>query len=403
MTFFASKDLALGPIRFGVAPRKPMDAIDTDPAFSTGAAGEFIRRRGEGYFFGDKKREETPAVRAAQSVRTTSFLSSLKPGSGGSYGFVAMMVIGLLLMLLGLAVLKSKGPQGWVEIIFGFLLIVTPLVLTARKRGQLIAQEERERAEREAIERRNEEMLSKYHEALDRLRTDRSDDALDRLRIQREALTLPFELWGTSARGLMLQIGFDELARRGPARSAEVTALIQRSGEAAGLFDKSIRQVLRDLYLTFLWHLLADDRLGPAQQEQLRALANGLQVEVAELALETSVIDQFERLRGITGNNLPKRQCTMPLVFQEHCIHETPAGSSTLHLTDRRVILAGKKPVNEIPLPKLFDLEVDIDKALLTMKSNQKKPLELTLTDPLYSAALIDIARSLDTRPRGFA
>lgn len=403
MTFFASKELALGPIRFGVAPRKPVEAIDSEPAFSTGAAGEFIRRRGEGYFFGDKKREETPAVRAAQSVRTTSFLSSLKPGSGGSYGFVAMMVIGILLMLMGLAVLKSKGPQGWVEIILGLILLVTPLVLTARRRTLLIAQEERERAEREAIERRNEEMLSKYHAALDRLRTDRSDDALDRLRVQREALTLPFELWGTSARGLMLQIGFDELAKRGAARSAEVAALIQRSGEAAGLFDPTIRQLLRDLYLTFLWHLLADDRLGPAQQEQLRVLAQGLGVDASELALETSVIDQFERLRGVTGNNLPKRQCTMPLVFQEHCIHETPVGSSTLHLTNRRVIVAAKKPVSEVPLPKLFDLEVDIDKALLTMRSNQKNPLVLTLTDPVYSAALIDIARSLDTRPRGFA
>ena len=403
MTFFASKELALGPIRFGVAPRKPVEAVDTDSAFSTGAAGEFIRRRGEGYFFGDKAREETPAVRAAHSVRKTSFLSSLKPSSGGSYAFVAMIVIGLFLMLLGLAVLKSKGPQGWVEIIIGFLLVVTPLVLTARKRKLLLAQEERERAEREAIERRNEEMLSKYHEALERLRTDRSDEALDRLRVQREALTLPFELWGTSARGLMLQIGFDELAKRGAARSAEVAALIQRSGEAAGLFDQSIRQVQRDLYLTFLWHLLADDRLGPAQQEPLRALAAGLRVEPAELTLETSVIDQLERLRGITGNNLPKRQCTMPLGFQEQCIHETAVGSSTLHLTNRRVIVAGKKPVNEVPLPKLFDLEVDIDKALLTMKSNQKKPLELTLTDPLYTAALLDIARSLDSRPRGFA
>ncbi len=48
MTFFVRKRLALGPIRFGVTPRVTADEIDDGPSFSTGANGEFVRRRGKG-------------------------------------------------------------------------------------------------------------------------------------------------------------------------------------------------------------------------------------------------------------------------------------------------------------------------------------------------------------------
>jgi hypothetical protein len=402
MTFFVRKSLALGPIRFGVSPRVLVDSIDPDPSLSTGAQGEFTRRRGDGFFFGDVARVGAPVLPTTRSVSQTPLLSSLKPdGTPRSYGFLAMMGFGIVLVILGLAVVARKGPQGWVEIILGMALIATPIVLTAQKRKQLLAQEERERAEREALERRNREMLTAYTTALDRLRTDRSDTALDQLQREREALTLPFEIWGSSARHTMLVIGFDELARRGPSRSAEVAALLERAGSAAGLPADDVRQIERDLYLTFLWHLLADDRLGAAQEQPLRAIANGLHVS-DDLSEQHSVIEQLHRLRGIHGHNLPRRQCTTQLGFQEHCVHETSANGATLHLTNKRLILDAKKR-NEILLPKVFDLEVDADKELLTIKSDQKKPLELQLPDPIYTAALIDLARSLDTRPRGFA
>ena len=403
MTFFVRKNLALGPIRFGVLPRNLAESIDSDAALNTGASGEFVRRRGEGYFFGDQSRVAAPTLPTARSVRQTPFLSSLKPdGTPRSYGFLSMMIFGILLVLLGLAVLVRKGAAGWVEIILGIALIATPIVLTAQKRKQLLEQEELEREEREALELRNREMLSSYTTALDRLRTDRSEPALETLRKEREALTLPFEIWGAAAKRLLLQIGFDELSKNGPNCSSEVAALLDRAGKSAGVPDDDLGQIERDLYLTFLWHLLADDRLGSTQEEQLRAIGNGMHVSLDELPEDASVIEQLHRLRGITGNNLPRRQCTIPLGFQEHCIHETSADGAPLHLTSKRLILDAKKR-NEVPLPKVFDLEIDADKTLLTIKSDQKKPLELRLADPLFTAALIDLARSIDTRPRGFA
>src|SRR6266498_3453532 len=101
MTFFVRKRLALGPIRFGVSPRQRVEAIDDDPAFSTGAGGEFMRRGAAGgFFFGD------------------------------------------LFVLLGFSVVARKGPQGWIEVILGLGMIAAPIILTAQERKALREKEE---------------------------------------------------------------------------------------------------------------------------------------------------------------------------------------------------------------------------------------------------------------------
>ena len=53
MTYYVEKQLAFGPIRFGVSTRQPLEAIGDDPTLSTGPNGEFVRRRADGFFFGD--------------------------------------------------------------------------------------------------------------------------------------------------------------------------------------------------------------------------------------------------------------------------------------------------------------------------------------------------------------
>src|ERR1051326_4279939 len=175
MTFFVRKRLALGPIRFGVSPRQRIDAIDDDPALSTGPGGEFVRRGAKkGFFFGDTTRFAEPSLPVAKSISSTPFWSSLKP----HLGFLALMAAGVVFVLLGLAVVARKGPQGWVEIILGIAMIATPIVLTARERQAIREKEERERAEREAVEKRNRELLAAYTAALDRVRRERTPDAL---------------------------------------------------------------------------------------------------------------------------------------------------------------------------------------------------------------------------------
>jgi hypothetical protein len=403
MTYYVQKALPLGPIRFGVSVRRPLDAVDDDPALSTGPKGEFVRRRDEGFFFGDTARVAEPMLPPAPSISQTPFLSSLtSDGTLRGYGFLAMMIAGLLLLLLGFAVVTRKGPQGWVEVILGIVLIAVPIATTARRRGQIREQEERERAEREQIEERSREHLTWYVKAVHHLvETERTDAAIDALRGERATLTLPYELWAPLARGMILQIGFDELARRGVTGSNAIADLLHRAGIAAGLIPEDIKGVTHDLYTTVFWHLLADDRVGDLQQKQLDALRDGLGISDSD-TLEVLSAAQFRDLRGITTANLPRAHYSIELGFQEYCIHQAPLDDGAIVITNRRLIVDEKKRA-EVALPKVFDVVVDVDSSIVTVKTDEKTPLQLRLGYPIFTAAMIDLAASLDERPRGFA
>ena len=404
MTYYVQKTLPLGPIRFGVSVRRPLDAIDDDPALSTGPKGEFTRRRDDGFFFGETTRVAEPTLSPSPSISQTTFLSSLKPdGTARGYGFIAMMIVGLLLAPLGFAVVERKGPQGWVEIILGVVFIAIPIVMTAQRRKQIRDQEESERAEREELETRNRQLLTWYVKALHHLvETERTDAALDALRGERETLTLPYGLWAPLARGMMLQIGFDELARRSVSGSAAIADLLRKAGIAAGLTPEEITGVAHDLYTTVCWHLLADDRLGHTQQKQLDTLRDGLGISDSDIPLEVLAAAQFRDLRGITTANLPRANYAIQLGFQEYCIHQAPLDGGAIVITNRRLIVDEKKRA-EVALPKVFDVVVDADSSIVTVKTDEKTPLQLRLGYPIFTAAMIDLAASLDERPRGFA
>ena len=393
MTFFVRKRLALGPIRFGVTPRQRVDAIDPDPALSTGAGGEFVRRGGKhGFFFGDVQRFNAPSLPVAKSISSTPFWSSLKR----HLGFVALMAAGVVFVLLGVLVLTKKGAAGWVEIILGLAMIATPIALTARERQAIREQEEKERAEREALEKRNRELLAAYTAALDRVRRERTPDALEALAREREALTLDEEIWVPAARRTALLIGFEELAKRGVDGAADVARIVDDVARSAGLTADDAGAIKADIYRTVLWHLLADDRVGEAQEDRLHALAAALGYSGDDAAEE-----QFRRLRGVTAKNLPQEaNAPLPLGFQERAIHD--AGGK-LVITNKRVIVPGKKPV-EVPLPQLNDIDVDADENLLTIDNAvTKKPIVLSVDDPIYTAALLELAAGVNQRPKGFA
>ena len=388
MTFFVRKRLALGPIRFGVLPRQRVEAIDDDSALSTGAGGEFVRRGGRhGFFFGDTTRFDAPSLPVAKSISSMPFWLSLKP----HLAFLALIAFGAVLVLLGLAVVARKGPQGWFEILLGLAMIGTPIALTAQERKVLREKEERERAEREAIDKRNRELLAAYTAALDRIGRERMPESLEALAREREALTLPDEIWVPAARRTALLIGFEELAKHDASKAARVVDDVSR---AAGLTGDDAAAIKADIYRTVLWHLLADDRVGEAQEARLRALAEALGYSGDESAAE-----QFRRLRGVTAKSLPQATSPVPLGFHERAVHHNNA----LIITNRRLMVLGKKQI-DVPLPQLNDIDVDVDENLLTIdNATTKKPIVVSVDDPIYTAALLELAAGLDQRPKGFA
>jgi hypothetical protein len=413
MTFYVQKSLAHGPIRFGVSPRLPLDQIDGDIGLSTGKSGEFLRRGTQGFFFADELAIGAPVMPVESSISKTPFWQSLRGDGPKGLGYLALIVLGAILVLLGFAVIAKKGAAGWVEVILGAIMIGVPIALTAQKRKQIREQEEKERAEREERERRHRAMLESYSSALERLRESPNDETLAAATREREALEVLYEIWAPLAKRTVLQMGFDSLARLGPSGSRATADLMARAGTAVGLTEPDKLDTKHDLYRVFVWHLLADDRLGGAQSEQLQALRSGLGIADADVPSETQPVEEFRKLQGVTQSNLPRVQCTMKLKFREYCVHATRGtllnekgaarGTGSLFVTNKRVYVDVKKPI-EIDLTQIDDVEVDIDRNLLTIKAAvPKKPVIMKVEQPVLTAALIDLATSIDERPKGFS
>ena len=417
MTFYVGKSLANGPIRFGVSPRSEIDAIDDDPSLSTGAGGEFLKKRTTGFYYGDAPQLGEPTLPPAPSISATPFWASLKPdGTPRGYAFLGMMGFGTFLVLWGLLVVGRLGPQGWVVVALGLGLIITPIFLTAHRRQQMREQEERERAAREEKLKRERQMLLSYIGSLEKLRHDPSEQRMEDVAFERRGIELPYEGWAPHGRHTVLRIGFNELAKVGPRRAAEVNQLMTRVSQAVGLTAEDEFKVKLDLYRVLVWHLLADDRLGEAQAAELLAFRKGFDIWDRDVPVEAKSADEFKRLRGITPTNLPRRGCPRKLNFHEYCAFSGRGSAmvqkkgkwvaretGALYVTNKRVIFDGRRTI-EIPLPKIDDVEVDIDANVLTIKTGGGvKPLTVQVEEPIYAAALIDMASNLNERPKGFA
>lgn len=426
MTFHVRKALPNGRIRFGIAPRSRLAEIDDRPELSTGGRGEFLRRRTSGFYFTDNRAAvDAPRLPENEGIAATPFVRSLFDGTRRGWLFLGLAASGLLLILLGFAVVARKGPQGWVEVILGLALIAVPIVLTARTRRQIRDEEERERRAREDEEKRHRALLASYTTALERLRQSPGRNTLEAAAREREKLTVPYDVWSRYARRTTLDIAFEAFGRLTAAGARELGELVTRVAHAAGLAPADELGVRLDLCRTAVWHLLADDRYGEAQAAELRKLREGLGIGEEDMPLEARSIEELDRLRGIARATLPKLPgADLPLGFHEYCIHETrgsvlrkvwervhgrpiarlvPDQSCRLFVTNKRIVIAAKKTL-EIPLAKVDDVEVDADANVLTVRTARTmRDAELQVEDPLYTAALIDIATTLDDRPRDFA
>ncbi|HSP13210.1 MAG TPA: hypothetical protein VLV78_00500 [Thermoanaerobaculia bacterium] len=413
MTFYVEKSLAHGRVRFGVSPRHSLEEIDGDAALSTGQSGEFLRHRTRGFFFADTREIGSPAVPQASSLARTTFRDSLGGEGSRSLAYYALMGVGAILFLLGAAVVSRGRAAGWFEVIIGLAMIVTPIVLTAQKRRQVRAEEEKIRGQREERERREREMLDAYARALSAVRANPSEENLAAALRERQNLEVPYKVWLPLAKRTVLQIGFDALSRLGPSQAGQIADLMAHAADKVGLERADTNDVKLDLYCVVLWHLLADDRLGEAQAAQLEALRSGFGISEGSAPVEAQIAEEFHMLRGVDRESLPRKQCEIKLAFHEYCIHSTKAtlfnekgmerGTGQLYLTNKRVLVALKKPA-EVELSQIDDVEVNVDTNRLTIGiARPSKPMIMAVEQPIYTAALVDIATTMVERPRGLA
>jgi hypothetical protein len=407
MSFTVQKSLGNSLFRFAVARRREPRSIDHDPEMSTGPSGEFIRHRPEIFYSADLRQIHVPEVPPPRTLSSTPFMTSLLEGNRKLVN-LGLIGFGGLLLLVGLTALVNKGSVGLIWIIAGLILIGIPLVTTALKRRVVIQAEMRKHKEREERDARNRELLAAYTTSLERLREDPSDASLAHVLAEGEKLDLPYAVWADTAIGTVLYVGFSTLAKVGPERAAEVAALMDRSSDAAGLIAEDARAVKQALYSTILWHFLADDRLGAEQLKIVRSIQEGFGIKPDEVPIDTSSESQFERLRGVDHRNAPRCDSTVPLNLNEWCMHSTPirlrdGTETTAYVTNKRFIVEGSKQL-DVPVPKIDDITVDADHHFVTLRaSDLKRALEFTATEPIYLAAMLDLATRLDDRPKSFA
>ncbi|HYO74931.1 MAG TPA: hypothetical protein VE010_00595 [Thermoanaerobaculia bacterium] len=409
MSFTVQKSLGNSFFRFAVGRRRELRSIDPDTDLSTGSSGEFIRHRPEIFYAADVRQIHIPEVPQLRLMSGTPFWSTLMDGTSRGWLMLAMMIFGALFALLGVANVANGNRAGWVLVFIGLVIAAVPIALTGQKRRSVRQLEERKRKEREERDKRNAELLSVYTNALERLRDDPSDASLANVKRENEKLDLPYAVWADAAIGTVLYVGFSTLAKVGPERAAEVAALMDRSSEAAGLIAEDAIGVKHALYSTVLWHFLADDRLGETQLQIVRSIQKGFRIDPEDVPLDTAGELQFERLRGVDHRNAPR--CTdgnVPLGMNEFCLYTAQVKpnentDTTFAITSKRLILGSDKNKIELPVARVDDIFVDAERSRVTVRAAElKRPMDFHAPEPLYVAAMIDLATRLDDRPKSF-
>ena len=410
MSFRIQKSLGNSYFQFSVGRRRDFKSIDDDREMSTGPAGEFIRHRPEIFYSADIRQIHVPEVPAPRTVTSTPFWGSMIDGTPRGWTFVGLMGFGALLLLLGLANIANgnRGGGGFL-VILGIILAAIPVVLTSAKRRSIRLQEEKIRKERQERDERDRQLLAAYTTSLEKLRDDPSDANLLYVQRENEKLDLPYAVWADTAIGTVLYVGFSTLAKVGPERAGEVAELMDRASDAAGLIAEDARGVKHALYSTILWHFIADDRLGKEQTTIVRQIQEGFRIKDEDVPIDTASEAQFNRLRGIDHRNAPRCESQIPLRLNEYCMYTAEvrvgdaAATTPLYITNKRLILGTGKTATEVEVPKIDHLTADADASRIAVRASElKRPLEFTAGEPIYLAAILDLASRLDDRPKSF-
>jgi hypothetical protein len=408
MSFRIQKSLGNSSFQFSVSRRRDFKSIDHDSELSTGPSGEFIRHRPEIFYSADLRTIHVPEVPAPRSVASTPYWGSLIDGTPRGWGMLAMMGIGALLALLGMATVANKGSQGWIVVFFGLALIAVPIILTSAKRRGIRLQEEKIRQQRHERDERDRQLLAAYNTSLEKLRDTPTDETLAYVQRENEKLDLPYAVWADTAIGTVLYVGFSTLAKVGPERAHEVAELMDRSSDAAGLIAEDARGVKHALYSTILWHFIADDRLGEGQTKIVRQVQEGFRIKDEDVPIDTASEAQFHRLRGIDHRNAPRCEAQIPYRMNEYCMYTADVrlgraeNTTPIFITNKRLIVGAEKPI-EVDVPKIDDVLADADTSQITIRASElKHPLDFTAGEPIYLAAILDLASRLDDRPKSF-
>ncbi len=401
MSFYIRKSLGASAIRFSVGERLTMPDEKDTPAFSTGPTGEYRRKSAGGLYFGEEREERQagkpsklrwPKLRINWDLRT-----------------ILAVVIGGLLVLMGIAVVVRKGAQGIIEIVLGLAIIAIPFVLNAKKRYEQREREEKARLEREEIENRHRQLATALSKSFERLRGQHGPEMIEQVRQERQASAeVPYEAIAAAGRQTVLHIGFETLARVPEIDVEAAAAKILKIIEAVGLSEEDGDLVKSQLYERVVWHLLADDRLNTAQEEQLARLSAGLNLSNELIGSDHAAMEEFRRLRGVTASNLPLIDVDVFMRFKEYCHHSTTgellkkkwqnkpgaaAGNPVRFLaTNKRLIFARKKQT-DVPLAEVSGVELDADVGVLTITHiDGKQRFDLRLPDPIYTGSIVDLA-----------
>lgn len=428
MSFYVSRLLASGPIRFGVTERVADPAIDDlgGDQFSTGPSGEFIRFRTSAPIFSSpagsgegvmEERAATVPERAAGPVLPM-------------WGWVAV-AFGALVALLGIVNLVAGNPKvGSLLLLIGAGLIALPYVLTAKETRERRANLDKERQARQESERQLQEIAGAYIERVRALNTADDESTFEAIRAAREHKKIPYEHIQQPAREAALRVAFDALARwDSKIKGGGVKEAIDRAALAMGLSDSDRRAVRLATLQKAWWHQLADDRLSPEFRARLGELRDALRVRPEDTEVEERAAAEFERLAGISPRTLPKPECPFKLRPLEVCVHVTgvrptapksgilplpgrkpnfnepwnDAPEEPLVITTQRILMSEGKSL-EVDIKKVYDLEAhyDVDVIEIVVGGGKRKEHHyLRCNDPIVTGGLAMLAQQAPLKPKG--
>jgi hypothetical protein len=404
VAFYVRKTLATGALRFGVQPGEQA-TVEPGAGFSTGPRGEFVRRSAAHLVFGDERDSATAAAAKRMKDDEESAWAPLKRPL-----YLALFALGAILVLLGFLVVARKGPQGWIEVVLGAILIAIPFIVTAEQRRRERVRLEAERKERAEEEARLEAMTGELKEKLEQLRDDYRPAALATLRRERISRDVPYEVFMPVAKKVAVDIAFDSLARSGD-DPALFASHFDSVVDAVGLRDEDAADVKAQVLERLFWHLAADGRITPQEEERFDRYARELGIDARQFSTGIASVRQLRAASGLSPKAIPETTSPVELKFRELCHYVAPGRllkkrqdeargrEIQLVVTSGRVVLAGAK--QEVPLASVYDLEADADRGTLSIATGEGKVLHVSMAEPITAAAVIDAARQRAAeRPR---
>ncbi len=184
---------------------------------------------------------------------------------------------------------------------------------------------------------------------------------------------------------------------------SDATAFPRRVAQALGLAEEEGQRLRVDALKELTWTMLADRRLTAEEEDILRHGQARLGIVDEAIREELAAIEEFRRARELEEAPLPVVESDINLQKGELCHHRTrgalleerKAGFITMcegkvYITSKRILVVGDG-TQTIPQGKVLDVEVDYDEKLIAItKDGRQKPLYLSVTDPIFSARLIE-------------